>query len=150
MDMALTVLTWALLMAGAFFLLTGALGMVRLPDVFTRMHAAGMTDTMGAGLILAGLFVHALSAGDQLVAVPVRLLLILGFLWFTSPIATHATAKAALSGGVRPFTLAAAESGDLPESAGSGEEPGGARQLTPPGDGSGAGQSGEEQGGASS
>ena len=106
MDMALTVLTWALLMAGAFFLLTGALGMVRLPDVFTRMHAAGMTDTMGAGLVLAGLLVHALSEGDQLVAVPVRLLLILGFLWFTSPIATHATAKAALSGGVRPFTRA--------------------------------------------
>ena len=104
MDMALTVLTWVLLMAGAFFLLTGALGMVRLPDVFTRMHGAGMTDTMGAGLILVGLLVHTLAGGGQLEAVPVRLLLILGFLWFTSPIATHATAKAALSGGVRPFT----------------------------------------------
>lgn len=150
MDMALTVLTWALLMAGAFFLLTGALGMVRLPDVFTRMHAAGMTDTMGAGLILAGLLVHALSAGDQLVAVPVRLLLILGFLWFTSPIATHATAKAALSGGVRPFTLAGEESGGAPQSAGSGKEPGAVRPVTPPGDGSDAGRSGEEQGGASS
>ncbi len=154
MDMALTVLTWALLMAGTFFLLTGALGMVRLPDVFTRMHAAGMTDTMGAGLILAGLLVHALSAGDQLVAVPVRLLLILGFLWFTSPIATHATAKAALSGGVRPFTLAGEQSGEqsggVSPPGGSGEEPGGARPVTPPGDGSGTGRSGEEQGGASS
>ena len=43
------------LAAGVFFLLTGALGIIRLPDVFTRLHAAGMTDTMGAGLILVGL-----------------------------------------------------------------------------------------------
>ena len=102
--MTLTVLTWVLLMSGAFFLVTGALGMVRLPDVFTRMHAAGMTDTMGAGLILAGLCVHSGANFET-----VRLLLILGFLWFTSPIATHATAKAALSGGVRAFTVGGAE-----------------------------------------
>ncbi len=96
-------LSWALLAGGAFFLLTGALGMVRLPDVFTRMHAAGMTDTMGAGMILAGLAVHSLVSDHW--GVTVRLVLILGFLWFTSPIATHAVAKAALSGGVRPFTV---------------------------------------------
>lgn len=135
MEMAVTALTWVLLMAGAFFLLTGALGMVRLPDVFTRMHAAGMTDTMGAGLILAGLLVHALAGGGDLAAVPVRLLLVLCFLWFTSPIATHATAKAALSGGVRPFTLAGEGSG--------------AREPAP-GEASGAGQSGEREGGATS
>lgn len=104
--MAFTVLTWVLLMSGAFFLLTGALGMVRLPDVFTRMHAAGMTDTMGAGLILAGMCVYSGINFET-----VRLLLILGFLWFTSPIATHATAKAALSGGVRPFTAGGGDSG---------------------------------------
>ncbi|MDE2678633.1 MAG: monovalent cation/H(+) antiporter subunit G [Gemmatimonadetes bacterium] len=135
MEMAVTALTWVLLMAGAFFLLTGALGMVRLPDVFTRMHAAGMTDTMGAGLILAGLLVHTLAGGGDLAAVPVRLLLILGFLWFTSPIATHATAKAALSGGVRPFTLAGEGSG--------------AREPAP-GEVFSAGQSGEREGGATS
>ncbi|MYD14787.1 MAG: monovalent cation/H(+) antiporter subunit G [Gemmatimonadetes bacterium] len=135
MEMAVTALTWVLLMAGAFFLLTGALGMVRLPDVFTRMHAAGMTDTMGAGLILAGLLVHTLAGGGDLAAVPVRLLLILGFLWFTSPIATHATAKAALSGGVRPFTLAGEGSG--------------AREPAP-GEAFSAGQSGEREGGATS
>ena len=94
MDQVLSVLTWALLLSGAFFLVTGALGMVRLPDVFTRMHAAGMADTMGAGLILAGLCLYS---GANLVTV--RLVLILAFLWFTSPIATHALAKAALSGG---------------------------------------------------
>ena len=106
MDMALTVLTWALLMAVAFFLLTGALGMVRLPDVFTRMQRRRHT-THGGGPGWRGcsscpvggvLFLRGGGAG--------ALLLILGFLWFTSPIATHATAKAALSGGVRPFTRA--------------------------------------------
>ena len=100
MDQIVTVASWALLLGGSFFLLTGALGMVRLPDVFTRMHAAGMTDTMGAGMIVVGL---AVSNGADLITV--RLLLILGFLWFTSPIATHAVAKAALSGGLSPYTL---------------------------------------------
>lgn len=98
MEQVLAALVWALLLAGAFFLVTGALGMVRLPDVFTRMHAAGMADTMGAGLILAGMCVYS---GANLVTV--RLLLVLAFLWFTSPIATHAVAKAALSGGAEPY-----------------------------------------------
>ena len=106
MDQISLVLSWVLLLSGAFFLLTGALGMVRLPDVFTRMHASGMTDTMGAGLILAGLCVYS---GVNLVTV--RLLLVLALLWFTSPIATHALAKAALAGGVRPYTLSRGDDG---------------------------------------
>ena len=121
METVLSVLTWALLLSGAFFLLTGAVGMVRLPDVFTRMHAAGMADTMGAGLILVGLCVHS---GANLVTV--RLLLVLGFLWFTSPIATHATAKAALSGGTRPYTLPGRDAGvgdDGHEGGGAGSSP---------------------------
>ena len=104
MEQVLPVVVWALLLTGAFFLVTGALGMVRLPDVFTRMHAAGMADTMGAGLILAGMCVYS---GASLVTV--RLLLVLAFLWFTSPIATHAVAKAALSGGTEPYTLGKGE-----------------------------------------
>ena len=98
MDAALQLLSWALILAGAFFTLVGALGILRLPDVFTRMHAAGMTDTMGAGLILGGLCFQ----GDGITAV--RLLLILAFLWFTSPVSTHALARAALQGGLRPLT----------------------------------------------
>lgn len=100
MDQVAAVASWTLLLGGSFFLLTGSLGMVRLPDVFTRMHAGGMTDTMGAGMILVGMAVYN---GADLVTV--RLLLILAFLWFTSPIATHAVAKAALSGGLDPYTL---------------------------------------------
>lgn len=90
-------LSWVFLISGAFFTLTGALGLLRLPDVFTRMHAAGMTDTMGAGLILVGL---CFQTGD--VFVVFRLVLILALLWFTSPIATHALAKAALHGEMDP------------------------------------------------
>lgn len=102
MDTVLQLLSWALVLAGAFFTLTGALGLLRLPDVFTRMHAAGMTDTMGAGLILAGLCFQ----GDGVTAA--RLLLILGFLWFTSPVSTHALARAALQGGLQPLSGGAA------------------------------------------
>ena len=97
MSVALDVVAWVFILGGVFFTLTGALGMLRLPDVFTRMHAAGMTDTMGAGMILVGLCFQT----DQ-APVILRLLLILGFLWFTSPIATHSLAKAALHGDVDP------------------------------------------------
>ncbi|MGI9627728.1 MAG: monovalent cation/H(+) antiporter subunit G [Longimicrobiales bacterium] len=92
-------LSWVFLMAGVFFTLTGALGMLRMPDVFTRMHAAGMTDTMGAGFIALGLIFQA---GVGFTAA--RLVLIVALLWFTSPIATHALAKAALHGNVEPYT----------------------------------------------
>lgn len=124
MAAALDVLSWALVLGGAFFTLVGALGLLRLPDVFARMHAAGMTDTMGAALILAGLCFH----GDGLTAV--RLLLIVAFLWFTSPISTHALARAALQGGVRPLTGAAARRG--PEQARPGSAATAQRGLAPP------------------
>ncbi len=75
----------------------GGIGILRLPDVFTRMHAAGITDTMGAGLILAGLMAQA-----GLTLVTVKLVLIVLFLVVTSPTSTHALAKAALTGGLEP------------------------------------------------
>lgn len=100
--LVLDAVSWLLLSAGAFFTLVGALGMLRLPDVFARMHAAGMTDTMGAGLILAGLCFQT-----GAVSVVARLLLVAAFLWFTSPISTHALARAALRTGVRPLETTA-------------------------------------------
>ncbi len=89
--------SWICILLGLFFMIVGAIGVLRLPDVFTRLHAAGMTDTMGAGFILVGL---AVQAGPGLLAV--RLLLVWAFLLFTSPIGTHALARAALAGGVDP------------------------------------------------
>ncbi|MBL8658491.1 MAG: monovalent cation/H(+) antiporter subunit G [Rhodospirillales bacterium] len=90
-------LSWILLLAGTAFALTGAIGIIRLPDVFARMHGAGMIDTLGAALILLGLM---LQAGPTLVTV--KLLLIGVFLFFTSPATTFALARAALAAGIEP------------------------------------------------
>jgi multicomponent Na+:H+ antiporter subunit G len=94
----LEVLSWALLGAGALFCVVGAFGMLRMPDLYTRMHAASVVDTLGAGCILAGLI---LQAGAFLVAVKLAIIGLLVF--FTSPTATHALARAALIRGVAPL-----------------------------------------------
>jgi multicomponent Na+:H+ antiporter subunit G len=98
MEIVLDALSWAFILAGVFFIVTGALGVVRMPDVYCRLHAAGMTDTMGAGLILVGMCFQA-----GLTLITVRLLMIWAFLLVTSPVGTHALARAALSGGVKPY-----------------------------------------------
>jgi len=92
MSIALGILSWILLLAGGAFCMIGALGLVRMPDFFTRMHAASVTDTLGAGLLLLGLM---LQAGLSLVTVK---LIVIGLLiFFTSPTSTHALAQAALA-----------------------------------------------------
>ncbi len=96
----LDVLSWISILAGLFFILVGSIGLIRFPDVYTRLHAAGMTDTMGAGLVLIGLSFQA-----GLTLITVRLLMIWAFLLFTSPIATHALARAALHGKVEPIQV---------------------------------------------
>ena len=90
-------LTIVLLGAGLVFVLAGTIGVIRLPDFFTRLHAAGMTDTLGAELILFGLIVQA--DGWQMIA---KLLLVAFFLFVTSPTATHAIAHAAYRAGEKP------------------------------------------------
>lgn len=109
MALAVDLLSWACLIGGTAFALIGAVGIVRLPDVFTRMHGAGMIDTLGAGLILLGLM---LQAGLSLVSV--KLALIAVFLFFTSPTTTFALARAALSGGVDPTLTTKKKKGDEP------------------------------------
>lgn len=96
MAMVVDYLSAALLLLGSFFVVVGGIGVLRMPDVFTRMHAAGLTDTMGSFFILTGLMLQTGFDG-----VTLRLALVLAFLWFTSPVATHALAKAALHGKVR-------------------------------------------------
>ena len=94
----LDVLSFILIGIGSFSLIIGALGVLRLPDVYTRMHAASITDTLGAGTIILGLIIQA---GLTLVAG--KLFLILIFLFFTSPASSFALAHAALSSGVKPI-----------------------------------------------
>ena len=88
--MAIDLLSWACLAAGGLFCVIGALGLLRMPDFFTRMHAASITDTLGAGLILFGLMLQA-----GLTLVTAKLAIIALLIFFTSPTATHALAKAA-------------------------------------------------------
>lgn len=97
MKLVLDVLSWAFLMGGSFFAVLGAFGVLRLPDVFSRAHSSGMVDTMGAGMILLGLMFQA-----GLTQVTIKLVLVWLFLWFTSPVSTHALVRAALHGGLKP------------------------------------------------
>ncbi len=90
--------SWLSLMAGTIFLIIGTIGLVRFPDFFTRLHAVSVVDTLGCILIMFGLM---LQAGLSIVAV--KLFLIVIFIMFTSPTATHAIAKAALHGKVKPL-----------------------------------------------
>ena len=89
-------LSWFLLLGGAGFCVVGGIGLLRLPDFFTRCHGAGITDTMGAGMILVGLMIQA---GDPLVVG--KLIMLLLFIFLTSPVAGHALVKAAYAGGLR-------------------------------------------------
>lgn len=96
-DWGLVLASSGLIISGVFFVLAGALGILRMPDFFTRMHAAGMTDTLGAEFILLGLILQ--SGFSQMT---LKLLLIGFFLFLTSPTATHAIANAALKSGLSP------------------------------------------------
>jgi len=106
-EMALDIATGLLLAAGSFFVLIGSIGVLRLPDFYTRMHAAGITDTLGAELILLAMI---LQAGFSLVTI--KLVAILFFLFFTSPTSTHAVANAAWTAGLRPLLGKGLEKGD--------------------------------------
>ncbi len=98
MNLAPDILSWACLVAGGAFCVIGALGLVRMPDFYTRVHAAGIVDTAGAGLMLLGMI---LQAGFSLIAV--KLLMIGLLILFASPTATHALTKAALARGLAPL-----------------------------------------------
>jgi multicomponent Na+:H+ antiporter subunit G len=92
------ILSWGLIIVGSVAMLIGGIGVLRFPDVYTRMHAASITDTLGAGALLLGLTIQA---GFTLVAV--KLILMLVFLFFTSPTSSFSLAHAALSSGVEPL-----------------------------------------------
>ncbi len=95
MELVLDVLSWVAIVLGSAFCVVGGIGLLRLPDLFTRMHGAGITDTLGAGLVLTALMFQA---GIGLTTV--KLVLILFFLLVASPTSTHALAAAALSRGM--------------------------------------------------
>ena len=98
MTLWLDLASWACLVAGGAFCIVGAVGMLRMPDFYTRMHAASVIETLGAGLILFGLLMQA---GFTLVAV--KLVMVGVLIAHASPTATHALARAALLRGLKPL-----------------------------------------------
>ncbi len=93
------VVSWVLIVFGGALSAVGALGLLRFPDFYSRLHAAGITDTLGAWLLIAGMMFQA-----GFSQVTIKLALIGIFLFFTSPTSTHALARAALHAGVKPWT----------------------------------------------
>ena len=93
------IVSWICILAGGFCVVASGIGMVRpgLPDMFARMHAASIADTLGAALIVIGLAFQV-----EFGLITVKLVLILLLIFFTSPTSTHALAKAAMHGGEKP------------------------------------------------
>jgi multicomponent Na+:H+ antiporter subunit G len=100
MEMLLSWLSGISLLLGTAALIVGALGLVRLPNLFSRIHAVGMMDTAGVAFITLGMLIHE---GFSLISV--KLAVVGVFLFFTSPIATHAVAQVAHRSGFSPVTL---------------------------------------------
>ncbi|MCB1972098.1 MAG: monovalent cation/H(+) antiporter subunit G [Geminicoccaceae bacterium] len=97
MEWLLDIVSAVFLIPGCLLLLIGGFGLLRLRDVFARMHSAGMIDTLGLALILIGLM---FKAGFTLITF--KLFAIIVFVFYTSPAVTHALARAAIFGGVSP------------------------------------------------
>ena len=95
--MIVETLSWICLSLGGLLGLIGGIGLHRFPDFYTRLHAAGTTDTLCAALFLLGL---GFQAGLTLASV--KLFLIFAFIFLTSPTASHSLANAAMLGGLKP------------------------------------------------
>ena len=91
------IISWMMMTAGGLFVFIGGLGALRMPDLYTRMHAAGITDSIGQILVVAGLILQA-----GLTLASVKLAAILLFLLMTGPTASNALASAALLAGKQP------------------------------------------------
>ncbi len=110
METVLYWLSWACLLGGSFFILVSSLAVLRLPDYFSRIHGAGITDTLGASLVLFGL---ACQAGLSLVSV--KLFLTLLFMMMTGPVTVHALAKTAYRLGLKPVLAKEEDGHDRPD-----------------------------------
>ena len=98
MTLIVDIASWACILLGSFFTIVGAVGLLRMPEVFTRMHAASVTDTLGVGFLILGM---GLQAGFSLVTL--KLVFLLGLFFFTGPVVTHALAQACLHEKIQPM-----------------------------------------------
>ncbi len=89
-DLVISIIASIFLLTGAFFFLVGVLGLIRMPDVFSRIHTTTKGDTLGVGLIILGLmFLYGFNF------TVLRLVVLLAITWLTTPTAAHLIAKAA-------------------------------------------------------
>jgi multicomponent Na+:H+ antiporter subunit G len=110
-SLALSGLSVICISIGLLFFLGAAVGLIRFPDFYTRMHAAGKGDTLSTLLIMVGIICYILARADfsdvgDAVATGVVVLKIMGigaFIMFTSPTSTHALMKAGYEDGIKPF-----------------------------------------------
>ncbi|HOB06504.1 MAG TPA: monovalent cation/H(+) antiporter subunit G [Methanoculleus sp.] len=86
------------IIVGLFFMVVGAIGLLRFPDLYTRVHATGKCDTMGEGMMLLGFILYE---GASLLTV--KMLLLVLFIFITSPTAVHAIMNAAHTCGTEPW-----------------------------------------------
>ena len=94
----ISIISIIFIIAGLFFLIVAAIGVVRLPDVFSRSHAVSLTDSLGAFLMLFGLALH-----EGLGINTLKILVVLVLLYILNPVISHATIRAALRSGLKPW-----------------------------------------------
>ena len=97
LDMFYDILSWCLIGLGCFFVLIGALGILKLPEFWSRLHAASVVESAGMILLISGLCIQS-----GLSLITIKLILLIVFLFLTGPTATHAVASAALVSGMKP------------------------------------------------
>jgi len=92
------ILSAGFIVFGLFFLIVAAIGVIRLPDVFSRSHAVSLTDSLGAFLMLVGVALHEGLGKNML-----KILAVLALLYIQNPVIAHATIRAALRSGLKPW-----------------------------------------------
>ena len=104
MGLFFTLIAAVMVLVGLVFFFGGAVGMIRLPDFYSRLHAAGMLDTMGLLLSMGGMALYLVvdfNLGNFLSAL--KIILIVAFIFITSPTATHAIVDAGIRAGMKPW-----------------------------------------------
>ncbi|MBT5028473.1 MAG: monovalent cation/H(+) antiporter subunit G [Nitrospina sp.] len=94
----MSILSIIFIVAGLFFLIVAAIGVIRFPDVFSRSHAVSLTDSLGAFLMLVGIALHEGLSINML-----KILVVLILLYILNPVIAHATIRAALRSGLKPW-----------------------------------------------
>lgn len=125
MDIALDIVSWVLLTLGGLISVLAGVGVLKFPDVYTRMHASSMLESLGAFCVLLGL---GLQAGPTIVAAKLAILYV--FLLLTAATAGHALAKSTFAAGVEPLLKPGSpRPGDAVAGTGKGHDPRASREI---------------------